>query len=54
MFKDIMLYKFWRIARARTTEELQLALNELSNREYLKEGYVNTVNWFGKQIIASN
>ena len=49
-----MLYKFCCIARARTAEELQQALNELSNREYWKEGYVYTVNWFGKQIVASN
>ena len=34
MVKDIMLCKFRRIAKARTTEELQQALNDLRNCEY--------------------
>ena len=41
MVKDIMLCKFWRIVKARTTEELQHALNDLRNCEYWKGGYVN-------------
>ena len=48
-----MFCKFRGIARARTAEELQQALNELRNCEYLKERYVNMVNWFKKQMVAS-
>ena len=46
--KDIMLCKFRRIAKGRTTEELQQALNDLRNCEYWKGGYVNMVTWFEK------
>ena len=51
MVKDIMLCKFRRIAKARTTEELQQALNDLRNCEYWKGGYVNMVTWFEKQWL---
>ena len=51
MVKDIMLCKFRRIAKARTTEELQHALNDLRNCEYCKGGYVNMVTWFEKQWL---
>ena len=49
MAKDIRLCKFWRIARARTAEELQQALNDLRICEYWKGGYVDKVTWFEKQ-----
>ena len=51
MVKDIMLCKFRRIAKARTTEELQQALNDLRNCEYWKGGYANMVTWFEKQWL---
>ena len=51
MVKDIMLCKFRRIAKARTAEELQQALNDLRNCEYWKGGYVNMVTWFEKQRL---
>ena len=38
MVKDIMLCKFWRIARARTADELQQAIIDLKNCEYWKGG----------------
>ena len=49
--KDLMLYKFRRITKARTTEELQQALNDLRNCEYWKGGYVNMVTCFEKQWL---
>ena len=49
MVKDIMLCKFRRIAKARTTEELQQALNDLRTCKYWKGGYVNMVTWFENQ-----
>ena len=51
MVKDIMLCKFRRIAKARTAEELQQALNDLRNCEYWKVGYINMVTWFEKQWL---
>ena len=51
MVKDIMLWKFQRIGKARTTEELQQALNDLRNCEYWKGGDVNMVTWFEKQWL---
>ena len=43
MVKDLMRCKFWRIANARTTEELQQDLNDLRNCECWKGGYVNMI-----------
>ena len=51
MMKDIMLCKFRCIAKARTAEELQQALNDLRNCEYRKVGYINMVTWFEKQWL---
>ena len=51
MVKDIMLCKFRRIAKARTTEELQQALNDLRNCEYWKGGHVNMVTCSEKQWL---
>ena len=51
MVKDIMFCKFRRIAEARTTDELQQALNDLRNSEYWKGGYVNMATCFEKQWL---
>ena len=48
MVKDIMLCKLRCIAKARITEELKQAFNNLKNCEYWKGGYVNMVTWFEK------
>ena len=49
MVKDIILRKFRCIARARTAEEFQQALNDSRNCEYWKGAYVNMVTRFEKQ-----
>ena len=51
LIKDEMLRIFRKIARARSEEELEEALNELKICEYWQNGYMNMVNWFQKRWL---
>ena len=53
MVKDILCI-FWCIDRAKTTEEVQQALNDLRNCEYWKGRFIHMVNGFEKRMVASN